>query len=155
MHLHAGDCLSRVMKATLMFAAAETSACSSSMMHAHKQNCAVQWGSKEVQLQEVQVPQAVLRLLCCWSLLPELQLQLLFEHRGEQVCLQNVLHVYLSHPTPLQNCMLCKMENMFSVLATFAMHPSVWQSQWCDAPGKAKSVNNLDADMSAVYVTGT
>lgn len=31
----------------------------------------LQW-SQEVQLQEVQVPQAVLRLLCSWGLLPEL-----------------------------------------------------------------------------------
>ncbi len=115
----------------------------------------MQWGSKEVQLQEVQVPQAVLRLLCCWSLLPELQLQLLSEHRGEQVWLQNDFHVYLSQHAPLQNCILCKVEKMFFVLATFAMHPSVWQSQESDAPGKPKSVKILDADMSAVYVTGT
>jgi len=122
-----------------MLAAAEANACSSSMMHANKQtNCAVQWGSKEVQLQEVQVPQAVLRLLCCWSLLPELQLQLLSEHRGEQVCLQNDFHVYLSHHAPLQNCVLCKVKNMCFVLATFAMHPYVWQSQECDAPDKTK-----------------
>lgn len=44
----------------------------------------MQW-SQEVQLQEVQVPQAVLRLLCSRNLLSELQLQLLHEHRGKQV----------------------------------------------------------------------
>lgn len=44
----------------------------------------MQWCQK-VQLQEVQVLEAVLRLLCSRSLLPELQLQLLHEYRGEQV----------------------------------------------------------------------
>ena len=62
----------------------------------------VQW-SKEMQLQEVQVPQALLRLLCSWRLLPELQLQLLHEHRGKQVshsasCLRR--HIMYAQPRP-------------------------------------------------------
>lgn len=48
----------------------------------------MQW-SQAMQLQEVQVPQAVLRLLCSRSVLPELQLQLLHEHRGKQVSTYN------------------------------------------------------------------
>lgn len=44
----------------------------------------MQW-PQAVQLQEIQVPQVVLRLLCSRSVLPELQLQLLHEHRGKQV----------------------------------------------------------------------
>ncbi len=141
------------MRVNPMPAAAEANACSSSMMHAHKSTVLCSGGPKRCNCKKSKC----LKLYCdCFAA------GVYCQNCSCSCCLNTEenkyvfrMTVYMLPHAPLQNCILCTVGNMFFVLATYAMHPSVWQSQECDPPGKAKSVINLDADMSAVYVTGT